>query len=550
MSKGNPTHGPSVTPAQLTGAAAAQPARNGRPGAPFRAPPPTAAPALALDVLLVAASLVIALKLRNLDAMAPLWNYLHAAPEPTFWSNRYSALLVYQSTAIPALLWASGQYAILRHPAGKWSYNRVVLSVVTSFVVLLAMLYILEVTRVPRTVLAMDAVMVLFGTAAWRSAWQRNVRRRHLEGRDLRNIVLVGSGRLQQYLARTFVEDPQLGRRVVGFLADDPDHILDHIPTEWAERHDLHVSRQTLDLSPVVTRSIHDQPRHILAPIATLEPGDVVNALDGLLVEEVYIGPDVPPDAVRSILVVCQERGIGVHLIPEHYPELGIQPQPWAAGPYTLLDIHQRPLSRLAWWAKRGMDVAGGLVGLAIGAPFLLLAAVAIKIEDWKMPVFYRGSRVGLKGRTFGMVKLTTMRRDAQKIELGMQAKNQREGPWFKADSASDPRLTRVGRVLRKFSINEIPQFWNVLRGDMSLVGPRPPIPSEVASYVEYDFRYFRCLDVRPGITGLWQVTCKNDPSFDRRIELDTHYIHHWSVWMDIKIMLLTIWTVVREPEE
>ena len=164
--------------------------------------------------------------------------------------------------------------------------------------------------------------------------------------------------------------------------------------------------------------------------------------------------------------------------------------------------------------------------------------------------MFYPGRRVGLKGRIFRMAKFTTMRPDAQKLEETLQAENQREGPWFKLEADKDPRLTRVGRFIRKYSINEIPQFWNVLKGDMSLVGPRPPIPEEVATYLDYDVRYFHCLDVKPGMTGLWQVTAKNDPSFDRRIQLDLEYMQNWSIWRDVKIMLKTVTSVVKDKED
>ena len=206
-------------------------------------------------------------------------------------------------------------------------------------------------------------------------------------------------------------------------------------------------------------------------------------------------------------------------------------------------------MSRVGWWVKRGMDIVGSVTGLLLGGPVLLVAAVAIKIENPKLPVFYRSPRVGLKGRQFMMWKLTTMRPDAQELEKDLQTRNEREGPWFKLESGHDPRLTKVGRFLRKYTINEVPQFINVLTGDMSLVGPRPPIPSEVATYMDYDFRYFRCLDVKPGMTGLWQVTAKDDPSFDLRLELDLKYMREWSVWMDAGILLRTVWVAFGRGE-
>jgi lipopolysaccharide/colanic/teichoic acid biosynthesis glycosyltransferase len=145
-----------------------------------------------------------------------------------------------------------------------------------------------------------------------------------------------------------------------------------------------------------------------------------------------------------------------------------------------------------------------------------------------------------MKGRAFRMLKFTTMRPDAQSLEFDLQHLNQREGPWFKIAADKDPRLTRSGRWIRKLTINEIPQFWNVLKGDMSLVGPRPPTPEEVATYLQFDVRYFQVLDAKPGMTGLWQVTARHDPSFERRLDLDLRYIREWTVWRDLAILFRT----------
>ncbi len=196
------------------------------------------------------------------------------------------------------------------------------------------------------------------------------------------------------------------------------------------------------------------------------------------------------------------------------------------------------------------MDICGSLVGLLIAFPVILVTAVAIKIETPRNPIFYPGRRVGLKGRTFRMAKFTTMVFDAQIIEEKILSGNQRQGPWFKIDADNDPRLTKVGRFIRKYSINEIPQFWNVFIGEMSLVGPRPPLPAEVATYMDYDFRYFHCLDTKPGMTGLWQVTAKNDPSFDKRIALDLEYMEKWSIWLDLRILLKTFASIIKNTED
>jgi len=155
-------------------------------------------------------------------------------------------------------------------------------------------------------------------------------------------------------------------------------------------------------------------------------------------------------------------------------------------------------------------------------------------------PIFYRAARIGRKGRTFVCYKFRTMVPNADQMKADLEHMNEREGLLFKIEN--DPRVTKIGRMLRKYSLDELPQFYNVLRGDMSLVGPRPPIASEVE---KYDLSHLRRLDVLPGITGLWQVEARQDPSFDSYISLDTAYVENWSFWLDLKILTRTIGVVV-----
>jgi lipopolysaccharide/colanic/teichoic acid biosynthesis glycosyltransferase len=165
--------------------------------------------------------------------------------------------------------------------------------------------------------------------------------------------------------------------------------------------------------------------------------------------------------------------------------------------------------------------------------------AIAIKLDSHG-PVFYSSERIGKRGRVFHCIKFRTMVRDAEERRAGMMHMNEREGVLFKI--SNDPRITRLGRFLRKYSIDELPQFFNVLRGDMSIVGPRPPLASEVK---EYKLSHLRRLDVMPGVTGLWQVQGRQDPSFDSYISLDVTYIENWSIWLDLKIIGRTIGVVL-----
>jgi lipopolysaccharide/colanic/teichoic acid biosynthesis glycosyltransferase len=169
----------------------------------------------------------------------------------------------------------------------------------------------------------------------------------------------------------------------------------------------------------------------------------------------------------------------------------------------------------------------------------LLAIALALRIDS-RGPILYSSERIGKKGRVFKCLKFRTMVRDADKRRAEVMHMNERDGILFKI--TNDPRITKVGRFLRRYSLDELPQFLNVLRGEMSIVGPRPPLASEVR---EYKLSHLRRLDVMPGITGLWQVQARQDPSFDNYISLDVSYVDNWSVWLDLKIIARTIGVVL-----
>ena len=183
---------------------------------------------------------------------------------------------------------------------------------------------------------------------------------------------------------------------------------------------------------------------------------------------------------------------------------------------------------------KRSVDIL--FAGLALTASFPVWLAIAIAIKlDSPGPAIYRSTRVGKKSAAFTCLKFRTMIERAGALQEELRERNERDGVLFKMEN--DPRITRVGRFLRKYSLDELPQFWNVLKGDMSLVGPRPSLPTEV---VQYELEHLRRLTVLPGITGLWQVEARRDPSFEKYIKLDTEYVDRWSFWLDLKIMLKT----------
>ncbi|WP_376752305.1 sugar transferase [Limosilactobacillus allomucosae] len=185
---------------------------------------------------------------------------------------------------------------------------------------------------------------------------------------------------------------------------------------------------------------------------------------------------------------------------------------------------------------KRIFDVVASAIALVLLSPLFLILAIAIKIDDPNGPVFYTQTRVGKNGKTFQIIKFRSMISNADKLLARLKNQNEVEGAMFKMKN--DPRITRVGRFIRKYSLDELPQLINVIGGSMSIVGPRPPLLSEVEQYTDYDKQR---LMVVPGCTGMWQVGGRNDVDFDEMVHLDLTYIQNRSVWLDLKIMFETV---------
>ena len=203
--------------------------------------------------------------------------------------------------------------------------------------------------------------------------------------------------------------------------------------------------------------------------------------------------------------------------------------------------IQTRPLSEGGRIAKRALDIIASAAGLIVLSPLLLGLALAVKLTS-RGPVLFVQARCGLAGRKFRFYKFRTMVQNAEFRRAELEHLNEMSGPAFKI--RRDPRITRLGGVLRKTSLDELPQLWNVLKGDMSLVGPRPPTPDEVARYTPHQVQR---LSILPGITGLWQISGRSEiVDFDRWIELDLQYAQNWSMWLDLRILLKTFVVVAR----
>jgi exopolysaccharide biosynthesis polyprenyl glycosylphosphotransferase len=268
-----------------------------------------------------------------------------------------------------------------------------------------------------------------------------------------------------------------------------------------------------------------------LGPVANLS--EIIESED---VHEVII--TLPWNYHRRILNVlreCARREVKARLVPDLFQMSLSRVEVGDLGGVPLVEIREIAFSPAALVLKRAIDLTVSLIGLVLLWPVFLLIAIAIKIDS-PGPVFFKQVRVGEDHERFEIVKFRTMRKGAEEELAELLPINEADGPIFKI--RDDPRVTSMGRFLRETSLDELPQLINVLRGEMSLVGPRPPIPEEVEQYKPW---HTKRLSVPPGITGLWQVSGRSELTFDEMVLLDLYYIEHWSPWLDLTLLLRTV---------
>ncbi|MHC4134049.1 MAG: sugar transferase [Planctomycetota bacterium] len=263
---------------------------------------------------------------------------------------------------------------------------------------------------------------------------------------------------------------------------------------------------------------------------------DLARVLEQEVVDLVLIAvPSARIEEMGDVVASCSEVGVDVAIAADFFERILAHGVPGRLFELPVVSLFTSPQFRAVMLSKRAFDIVVGLPLLVLATPIMLLAALLVRLTS-PGPVLFVQERIGLHGRRFKFYKLRTMVEGAEQMREALAPLNEMNGPAFKL--RHDPRVTRVGRLLRRLSIDELPQLWNVLRGDMSLVGPRPPVPEEVA---RYDRRQQRRLSIRPGLTCTWQVSGRSDVDFDAWVRLDLDYIDNWSPWLDLKILLRTV---------
>lgn len=397
------------------------------------------------------------------------------------------------------ILWVHGLY----RPRARWSIRSEALAIARATVVLgLVTGTVLFAFRLPDVsrlfLLALFPSQWLL-TLATRIVLRLAFERLRASGYNARYVLVVGTGPRAQAFAYKLESHQELGLRVRGFVDDDPQQL----GTGWS----------------------------LLGRLDSIE-----GLLHSEVIDEVAIClPFTDWDRMNAIAHLCEEEGKIVR-VPVDMLE-----RAFASGRFEDLDgtpvysLVSGPDRLVALVVKRAFDMLVSGLALVVGSPILLAIALSVRLRDGS-PVLFRQTRIGLHGRRFQMLKFRTMTVDAEQQLEALRAQSEVDGQAFKM--TDDPRVTRAGRSLRRTSLDELPQLWNVFRGDMSLVGPRPALPQEVETY---DMWHRRRLSMKPGITGLWQVSARRSASFDTWAQLDLSYIDRWSLWLDLKILARTL---------
>ena len=352
-----------------------------------------------------------------------------------------------------------------------------------------------------RLVIVSTGLLNLISFSAWRYWGSQNLERRVSAGKGERNAVIVGANRMGYELAKCLERNRHLGYVVRGFVDDT------------AHSNGFKVLGRTDELLKVVRAEY---------------------------VDEVFLAPPYSPELLSRIAAEAEGNRVEIKIVPAFLETLPADARLDYIGDLPVLSIWRKPIPASSLFVKRVLDVVLSIIALFITAPLLAALALAIKLDS-PGPALYTAERIGRKGQRFRCYKLRTMVINADQFKEQLRAANERRGAFFKLER--DPRITRLGRLLRKYSLDELPQVWNVLKGQMSLVGPRPHPVDDFANYTLEDRRR---LEVRPGITGLWQIMGRRDPSFERNMAFDLQYIESWSLALDFKILLKTFPAVLK----
>jgi exopolysaccharide biosynthesis polyprenyl glycosylphosphotransferase len=417
--------------------------------------------------------------------------------------------LIYLAWFVLAYIFVARRYGLYSQiplASGSHELRLTVQACLNAGLLLCGGLYMTGNLSISRTLVLLLILTTVVSLSVRRAIWRLARYRQYERGLETRNVVIMGTNHLSHALGQHIAKDYRLGYKLRGFI-----------------------------LSPDCTAGREVPDGQILGGIERIRQLTRLHFID-----EIVIAEPCPIEQAIRLVEEARELDIDIRAISGYYSDLTADTPIEYLGVFPVVSLHRRDPRTIALVLKRIVDIALSLLTLTAVFPVMIAIAISIRMSS-EGPIFFVSERIGKRGRVFPCFKFRTMVKNAEQLKKSLAAMNERDGILFKV--SNDPRVTPIGRILRKYSLDELPQFFNVLRGEMSIVGPRPPIASEVE---KYELEHFRRLEVLPGLTGLWQVQARQDSSFAKYIALDTAYVENWSFWLDLKILVRTAEVVVR----
>jgi len=440
-------------------------------------------------------------------------------PFPVSYILPFSSYLKFGIISLPIwfLVFVSfGLYDLKNTRRGYKEFLNIIIAVPVVMMIIISIVFFARINVYSRIIFVYLTVLSLLFLIFAR-IWIRILQRYLFKfGIGVKRVIVIGVGDVSSRIIREMKKSYGLGFKVLGIVVTDGEH---------EGFGDAEIFGTLDEIGPIVKKHHPDE----------------------LLLAD----PELPTEKMLNLISLCEDNRITFRFVPNLLAVRRLNTDIITIAQTPVIELRRTPLDGWGRIAKRIIDIFGALVGILLTLPLQLIIAILIKITD-PGPIFFIQERVG-RDRNFNFIKFRTMKlkyctgeryggEKAEKLREELaRTKNESSGPMFKMKN--DPRVSSIGRFLRKTSLDEVPQFYNVLIGDMSLVGPRPPLPTEVAQYTREQRK--RILGVKPGLTGLWQVSGRSDIQFDEWVKLDVFYIENWSIWLDILILLKTIWVLL-----
>lgn len=447
------------------------------------------------------------------------WEFPFAGPALAPLKDYFIVLLL-ALTLYTVTLSFMGAYSSMRL-SSSWTLLRIsVVSSLVVFIALAAALFLLKI-NLSRSFIILFCSLVALSLAAERFVVLRILRFWRRRGKNFRNIIICGIGEQALRLLKELLSRPELGIRIRGFADLRSDLAADDRSREWFKEH----SRHFVGIA-----------RRVIVGVDALKRALPEYAVDEVIFTDVV---EVMPE-VEEMILTCSEQGVRTTIAADLFSIGLVKSGISYFGGMPLIHFQTPPGDRWELSVKRLLDIAVSGLLLLLLLPLFIIIGAGVKISS-PGPMLFKQRRVGFNGRLFFMYKFRSMYVDAEQDLAKLRDHNEMRGPVFKMKD--DPRITPFGRLLRRFSLDELPQLWNVFIGEMSLVGPRPAVPGEVSMYERKDRRR---LSMRPGLTCSWQVSGRNEiEDFDSWVKLDLHYIDNWSLGQDFLLLVRTIPAVI-----